>query len=233
MTTDLVRIPTDIERKAMVTELVQRCEQLSIITVEDLHAADGIRGAISDVLLLVSKRHKPVISELNKAHKDAVAEMSKEELPLLQARGAIDKKIRDWTTEQERLQRIAEAQVAERMRKLEEERKLAEAQVLQDAGRMDLADQVISEPVLPPPVILPRAVPVLANTTERDNWKANVTDKRALIKAVADGAVPHIALEVNMTYLNQQARSLKDLLRIPGVEAWNDRTTVGKGGRNK
>lgn len=53
----------------------------------------------------------------------------------------------------------------------------------------------------------------------RETWRAEVTDFMAMVKAVASGKVPPSYLLPNEQLLNQQARSLKAELRIPGVKA--------------
>lgn len=53
-------------------------------------------------------------------------------------------------------------------------------------------------------------------------WKARVTDKMALIKAIANGEISDAFLIVDEKALNLQAKSLKGALKIPGVEAFQD-----------
>jgi hypothetical protein len=51
-----------------------------------------------------------------------------------------------------------------------------------------------------------------------------------LAQAVAKGRVPIFALLPNMTYLNQQARSLKTLFDVPGFRAVNHPTEAVRRG---
>ena len=55
------------------------------------------------------------------------------------------------------------------------------------------------------------------NTME--TWSCEVENLMSLIESVAKGYQPSIYLEPNMKVLNQQARSLKDMLKIPGCKA--------------
>lgn len=57
----------------------------------------------------------------------------------------------------------------------------------------------------------------------RDNWRAEVTDLLALVKAVAAGKITLDALMPNEVWLNVQARALKNSLAVPGVRAVNNR----------
>ena len=56
------------------------------------------------------------------------------------------------------------------------------------------------------------------NLSTRKTYKANIIDKMALVKAVAEGRIPIMAVDVNMTFLNNQARMLKHELKYDGVE---------------
>jgi hypothetical protein len=54
----------------------------------------------------------------------------------------------------------------------------------------------------------------------RDNWRVEVTDKLALVKAIA--ARPELVnlVDPNMNALNHLARAHKDTLEIPGIHIW-------------
>lgn len=56
----------------------------------------------------------------------------------------------------------------------------------------------------------------------RDNWKAEVVDLMALVKAVAAGRAPISFLQANMKALNDQASSTKDIRKFDGVRFYND-----------
>jgi hypothetical protein len=55
-----------------------------------------------------------------------------------------------------------------------------------------------------------------------ENASHEITDKMALAKAVVAGTVPLMALEVNTTFMGQQARSLKGELNYPGVRVFEE-----------
>jgi hypothetical protein len=61
--------------------------------------------------------------------------------------------------------------------------------------------------------------PRVTGTSIRENWSAVVTDKTALIAAVAAGTVPEMALDPNSKFLNNQAKAMKRELKYPGVTA--------------
>lgn len=61
-----------------------------------------------------------------------------------------------------------------------------------------------------------------AGVSLRETWRAEVVDFMALVKAVAAGKAPESYLLPNDQLLNQQARSLKDELRLPGVKVFKE-----------
>jgi hypothetical protein len=69
----------------------------------------------------------------------------------------------------------------------------------------------------PAGTITPDNTPKIDGISFRDNYTAYVKDEMALIKAVAEGKVTIMAIQINQSFLNQQARSLKDTLDYPGV----------------
>lgn len=101
--------------------------------------------------------------------------------------------------------------------------------VLQSAA----AEAQTVAPVVPfaPP---PRA----AGISGRENWKAEITDAEALIKAAAEGhalakaIVVRAIQEAGNKVASQQAKSLKgELNTVPGIRAWDDRTIAVRGAK--
>ena len=86
------------------------------------------------------------------------------------------------------------------------------------AGAEKVAELSARAETVPTPVIA-STVTKVAGISTRETWKAELTSKTDLIKAVAAGTVPAMALEVNMTFLNSQARAMKGELAYPGVKA--------------
>lgn len=123
-----------------------------------------------------------------------------------------------WDDEQDRKRREAEAQAA---RRADEERKRlqAEAAAQHKAGNVETAHAIIqaAQFVAPTPVVSEQ--PKIAGEAKRETWHAEVEDIVALARAVADGRASPENLLPNMPVLNQQARSLKASLAIPGVKA--------------
>ncbi len=130
-----------------------------------------------------------------------------------------------WQDEQERIRREAEAKLQAELKAKEEEARLAEAVELEKAGENELAEAIISEPIKPPKITMPVFEKQIGT---RETWYAEVNDKTQLIKAVANGEVPLMAIEPNMVFLNRQAIALKNEMRYPGVIAKSKKGLSGK-----
>ncbi|MCK4759951.1 MAG: hypothetical protein KAT69_07860 [Candidatus Aminicenantes bacterium] len=59
-------------------------------------------------------------------------------------------------------------------------------------------------------------------TAEEDNWSANLVDIRVLCHAVAKGDLSPEYVTANMPALNKWAKTAKDDMNVPGVEAVNN-----------
>lgn len=79
-----------------------------------------------------------------------------------------------------------------------------------------------AEMVTAAPVPVATAAPKVAGLSTRQNWKARLTDKMALIAFIAQHPEHQHLLDVNQSALNQLAKAQKDAMRLPGVEAYPD-----------
>lgn len=79
-----------------------------------------------------------------------------------------------------------------------------------------------AEMVTAAPVPIATAAPKVAGLSTRQNWKARLTDKMALIRFVAEHPEHQHLLDVNQSGINQLAKAQKDAMNLPGVEAYPD-----------
>jgi hypothetical protein len=126
----------------------------------------------------------------------------------------------DAELERKRLeaQRALDEAADRERRKLEQQ-----AQRARDKGQSEKAAEFNERAAMVVAPIVQQEVPKVSGISRRQNWHAEVTDMRALVRAVADGDVPLAALEANRTFLNGQARALRAELRYPGVRAVPER----------
>ena len=112
--------------------------------------------------------------------------------------------------EQERLERAAALAA-------QEEARIQEALLLEQQGRLDEATQLLDEEPLSPPAIITAKGKSSSGAVRRESWKATVDNLMLLVKAVAAGKVPLLAVTADEGYLNRQATDYREGLNYPGV----------------
>jgi len=198
--------------------IVVAAKAMQVCDNETYVMAGSMLRTIKGAQRKVDEVFDPMIAAAFRAHKEACSTKKQFADPLVEAERILKGRIVDFDEEQERKRREEEAKLRELARKQEEDRLLLEAQACEDAGLHAEAEEIIAAPVIAPPILLTRATPKVEGLSTREHWTANVFDLMALVKAVASGQVPVVAIQANVTFLNQQARSLKELCKYPGVK---------------
>jgi hypothetical protein len=121
-----------------------------------------------------------------------------------------------WMAEEREKAAKLQAEADAKARKKAEDEQLAAAQLLQDLGMNDAAEEAIAaEPVIEKVKV---AEPEAAKgASVRTYYSAQVDDLMALVKAVAEGKAPIQAIQADMTYLNGRARLEEGAFKMPGV----------------
>src|SRR5688572_2580422 len=210
----------ELETRAL--SVPDRAKGLAIVTAEDFMNAGELLRTIKGLRAEIDGTFDPIISKAHAAHKEAIEQKRKVDAPLVEAENILKPRISAYLTEQERLRREEELRMQKAAQEEEERQRLESAVILDDIGETDSANALLEERVVAPPVVLPRQVPKVSGIAMRQTWSAQVVSLMELVKAVAAGKVPIMALQANTTFLNQQARSMKSALNYPGVRAVPD-----------
>lgn len=227
--TDLVRglRPDEYPSSALTIK-----EQASAVVITDqatYEVACELGLGIKTLRDRAELHHRGGIKKSYDSWKENCAMLKRIDDPLAEAERVIKSRITTWDLEQQRIRD------AEETRLMRESAELAEREVQQSA--LDAIDSgatedevdaiIVTAGVALMPVFLPPPVRVAGVSPPRANWSAVVDSKGQLIEAAAKGNVlAFAALEPNHILLNQQARSLKSLLNIPGVRAVNKPITA-------
>ena len=205
-----------------VMPVVQQAQEITVTNEATETIAGEILTVVKSLLKKVEEKFGPAVSAAHKAHKEAVAVKKSYEDPLKKAEKQIKAAIRGYRImlEQARLKKQHEAE-AEARRIAEEERK-AKAAAEAAAGDKARAAVTMNLPVKPKPVPVVKSTPAPKGFHTRANWKARVVDIKALCAAVAEGKAAECCIEPNMKVLNSAARTQREDIRIPGVEAYDD-----------
>jgi len=175
---------------------------------------DGSRTAITKPLLEAQR----AVNALFKGPTDTLAE----------AERIVKRGILGYQEIEERKRREAEAVAAEAARK-EREKLEAQAARAAAAGKVEKAEALqATAAAIPDRIEIASAAPKIGGLTTKTTWKAEVTDKAALIKYVAEHPEWLGIFEINMTALHGLARAQKDALAIPGVKAVEERQLASR-----
>lgn len=168
---------------------------------------DGIIKPINDSLKKIREKWKGPIDRLETA-----AQALKKEVSRYYA----------WKEEQAREQ---QRKLEEQARK-ERERLAKRAEKAAEKGQDDKAEALQQQASTVVAPVVERTPPKVAGVSIRGIWKAEVTDKMALIKAVAEGKASPDLLDPNMKELNTRAKALKSDFDVAGVRAYEDKSVA-------
>jgi len=245
---------TAITTRYVPQEALQRAKELVAkadgIVVVDLKSAEG---GVAEAILMkkaidyLETKRKELVEPHNAEVKKINADFKSLTNDLTQARIKALGKVNKWKDEEtqkadeERLAAEKKRQEAEERARAEEERLREEAEKKYQK-EVKKAEKKGAEPP-PKPIVAPveadyvpdpiaqmppdKISSQVGTLSTRANWKATVTDVKALAKAVVDGKAPEVCILPNQTFLNQQARAFKDNgSPYPGVEFVNDEIPI-------
>ena len=209
-------------------------------TIEGIDVADEeTQGQVGDLVKMMQHRRRKLEDKRESLVKPLNTVVREINALFKPPRDRIDEIVQIGKT---KMNRFAQAQVAIANEKARQERETAarerrEAQELADSLRKKagqeaavVADVVVEEAqkkvekaAAPAKVAVTRGQESSVIITK--TWRAEVVDLLELVKAVADGKLPTIILEPNMTALNDMARDLKDEGTVNGVRIYQDVST--------
>lgn len=204
-------------------DIFERANSITIENANDLDYASTLLAGIKGLRKQASEIFDEPIAAAHAAHKKIIAAKKKIESPLIMAEGAIKFKVGGYHKELERIASEARRKEEQRLRKLEEERRLAEAVRLEDEGKHEEAEDVLGDPAeLPAPMITTPPPPKTEGLGIAKVYTATVEDLPQFLRWVID-TKSYDVLTVNRTVLNKMARADKEEFRIPGCALHVDR----------
>lgn len=206
--------------EAQVTLAVREAHGITITDDVELEGAGAYLCRIKGVLQEIDDTFDSSIKKAHATHKEMLAAKKKHADPLLQAERAVKRGIGDYQTEQRRLREIEQRRLQEIAYKEEEERRLAEAAQLEQEGETEAAEELISEPIVAPPVVLPKETKV-AGVSTRTVYKWRLR-KLAF--------VPQEYLMLDEKKINAVVRAMGAQTAIPGIEVYPENVVAARAG---
>lgn len=221
----VVRLEMDPGAEAQSNELTKRgaqtlklAEAFVIENPQDFEMAGNELAKIGKSIDAIDAHRKDITRPIDRA-KAEIMDKFKPCLALLSdAKQIINRKMLSWRDDQERKRRAEQQKLEDDARK-ERERLEAEAKKLAKKNPEKAQEMREQAAQTVAPVVSGATVPAVKGVAVRKAWRAEVVDVKALCAAVAAGTVPTIAVEGNMVFLNEQARSLEEHFNIPGCRA--------------
>lgn len=199
---------------------VHEAGEITIQNDVGLETAGAFLVRLKRILKEIDETFNEPIASAHKAHKDMLAAKKKHADPLLKAERAVKGGIKNYQREQRELREAEERKLREKAQKEEEDRRLAEAEQLEKQGEPEAAEELISQPVVAPPVVLPKATKV-AGVSTRTVWKWRHTDFRL---------VPKDYLMLDEKKINGVVRSMGQQTSIPGIEVYPEEVVSARAG---
>lgn len=216
----------DEELKQETTSIVEKARNMLVRNNEEFEEVERYYNIIKGMEKKIHEKFDPTVKKADAAHKEAVKLRDEFLKPLKEMFDLLKSKGNKYLAIVEEKRRIEEQKKAEQAAQKEAKIKAEleeKARKAEEKGNADKAEALRQQ--AQDTVVMPEAVKT--QEPERDKrsfktpseqpWTAIVTDKMALIKAVANGRAPDMCLTVNEQFLNQQARSGKGTITYPGV----------------
>ena len=185
-------------------------------------------AAALDLRAQVDRTFDEHIARAYDAHRALIAEKRQAQAPAVEAERVLRALLVTWAAIEDERQRreLAAADDAREAIAAQLEMQASAAEATGDYAAAEAARLAIASTA--PLAVAPRALPT--GVSARETWAAQIDDFGALVRAAAAHA-PWLALLLpNQKALDQQARSLRHRLAIPGVTA---RRTTGIAARRR
>ena len=174
--------------------------------------------AIKDSMKVITEMEKGLTKPLNDAKTDIIAAFKPTVKHWKDLENLMKKAMVDYSQEQERKREQAAAEAADKERRARERLEQRAEKAIKKGDMVKAENLLVQAGSVTAPVNAPEA-PKAEGQSVREKWTANVTDFQALVQAVAAGTVPINALTANQSFLDTQAKAMKETLSYPGVEA--------------
>lgn len=200
------------------TALLALAQQYVVDSPEALAAAADELNSVQKLMAGIIKRRRQITDPIDEA-KRQVMELFRPFVERCEtSKDLLTGGIRDYEQALAEQRRKAEQEARDEAAR-ERARLRESAREAAQQGEILLADELQEQAALVP--TLPVDVPDgrVAGINLRHEWRAVVTDRKALLRAVADGLVPDNVIAINQRALDAAAAAHQSSLNWPGVDA--------------
>lgn len=197
-------------------DVLKQAEAIKVVDKDSYDVAGAFVKSIKPLEKGIVEYFKPMKQKAREAHK-AICEKETEALkPVKGALRLFNGKMTKWFTAEQYKASVKREQLRREAIRQQEEEKLKKAEELAESGDEEIAEEVLSAPIVEP-VFKPVQVEKPKGISYRDNWKFRIVDEQA---------IPRAYLMPDEKLIAGTARIQKDKTLIPGVEVYNARSQV-------
>ena len=218
-------------QESLKNEIAKLSNELSFFVVD---SEDSFKLAANQLIKIKQYRNKinemfdPAIKQAHDTHKSFLATKKQFIEPVESSEAMLNKAIRIYNIEQQRIADEARLKAQEEARKFEEEERkklIAEAAKAKEAGDEKESQAILSqaETLKITPTETPISIaPKVDGLGSRRVWKAKVVDE-SLVPVMFEGVVLRI---IDQPSLNKIARESKGNVKIPGVVFYDEEVLI-------
>lgn len=220
-----------IEQEAF--SVLNRAQEISVTSDEEYAEAGNFVLGCKQLIAKIKGDFSEPKRKADEAHK-AITAMEKRTLaPVEQAMSMAGGVALAYKREQDRLAREEADRIAAEQRKLEEERRLKEAEELEAKGKTEEAEAVIAAPIVAPrPTKFVSPAPRVAGLSTKKQWKARIVDPGKVMfnYRLPDAVLINRKVQSFFAYVanptEAQIRALAE--EIGGVEIYEEEIFAGR-----
>jgi len=190
--------------------MLQQADALDVVDEASCRMGGKIITLCADMTRDIKSLLDPGIAAAFTFHRTLTGQRSEYLAPLGNARDVADRKMGDWRREQRAWEDRQAADVQKRLMADVKEKRDAEVDLLDKAGRTEEAVARIDAPLPPaPPVNIHSEIPKIAGQSVRVTWKASVVDPASVPR---DWCIP------DQKRLDAHARATRGAVPVRGVQ---------------
>jgi hypothetical protein len=223
---DTTKLSTD------TTSIAAQAKLITVTNIATYQKASALIDVGNGLLQEIGATFDGPIKAAHALHKDLIAKKKVLTDPIEAAINAKKREMGNWQYEQDRIRRAEEARLAEEARKQAEALAVAEAQILEQQGQTEAAEEVIQQAIEAPTptVVLPKFQSSDFGRTTRQVWKWKIVDLSKIplhFLVVCENAQTKLMQDVSTSAIGALVRTLKNKEMAEaqfkgGVEVWSE-----------
>lgn len=213
-----------IENEA--NEVLVKARGFRVNNQDDYDKASAFIKGVKGLQKKVEDTFKPIVKKAHAVWKEAKEQEKKHFEPLKEAERIVKAAALVWWEAEEAKRQEDERKAREKAAEAERKRIAeleAQAANHEEKGRFDKAEerrQAAQEVYVPPEPVVSGPEKAQGQAI-RVTWKAEVTDLKALVRAVAEGRAPSSFIQADLVAINKQARATQDTMKIDGIRFYS------------